>query len=87
MVAHTVESVLQAFSETTEYGKTFRGLTSEKQLAEVEVLNKGAAKRLKGLVKNTLLDKQYKTLIVEKMRQHLIDSCTPQASMVHCVPK
>ncbi len=86
MVAHTVEKVRQTFSEI-EYGETFRGLTEEKQLAEVEVLNKGAAKGLKGLVKDTLLAAQYKNLIVEKMRQHLIDSRTPQASMVHCVSK
>ncbi len=87
MVMHTVESVLQTFSESTEYGRTFRGLKSEEQQAEVAVLNKGAAKGLKGLVKNTLLDTQYKKLIEDKMRQHLIDSRTPQASMVHCVPK
>ncbi len=87
MVMHTVESVLQTFSETTEYGITFRDLTSEEQQAEVKVLNKGAAKGLKGLVKNTLLDTQYKKLIEDEMRQHLIDSRTPQASMVHFVPK
>jgi hypothetical protein len=87
LVMHTVHSVLQTFKENTEYGKTFRGLKSEEQEAEVEALNKGAVKGLKVLVKHTLLDTQYKKLIEDKMRQHLNDSRTPQASMVHCVPK
>jgi len=86
-VMHTVQSVLQNFNESTEYGKKFRDLNSEEQEAEVEILNKAAVKGLKSLVKNTLLDTQYTKLIEDKMRQHLMDSRTPQASMVHCVQK
>jgi hypothetical protein len=77
--AHTVQSVLDDFADTTEYGKTFRGLSTEKQQAEVDVLNKGAAKGLRGLVKNTMLDKQYTKLIGDKMRQFFIDSRASQA--------
>ncbi len=87
LVMHTMQSVLETFTETTEYGRTFRGLQLEEQAAEVEALNKGAVRGLKVLVKHTLLDTQYKKLIEDKMRQHLTDSRTPQASMVHCVPK
>jgi hypothetical protein len=87
LVMHTVQSVLESFTETTEYGRTFRALQLEEQAAEVEGLNKGAVKGLKVLVKNTLLDTQYKKLIEDKMRQHLHDSRTPQGSMIHCVPK
>jgi hypothetical protein len=87
MVMHTVETVLQNYNESSEYGKTFRELNLEEKAAEVDVLNKGAVKALKCLVKNTLLDTQYKKLIEDKMRQHLLDNRTPQALMVHCVPK
>ena len=85
--AHTVQSVLDDFAETTEYGKTFRGLSTEKQQAEVDVLNKGAAKGLRGLVKNTMLDKQFTELIGEKMRQFFIDTRVSQASMIRSAPK
>ena len=87
ILTYTLQGVLDTFSESTEYGISFRALTSEGQLAEIEKLNKGAAKGLKGLVKDTLLQHNYKQLIVEKMRNHLIASRTPQASMHHCVPR
>lgn len=87
LVTYTLQGVLDKFSESTEYGKSFRALTSEGQLAEIEKLNKGAAKGLKGLVKDTLLQHNYKQLIEEKMRNHLIASRTLQASMHHCIPR
>ncbi len=34
LVTYTVQGVLNTFSETTEYGRPFRGLTSEGQLAD-----------------------------------------------------
>jgi hypothetical protein len=86
-MAYTVEGVLEQWSGTTEFGITFRGLTPLEQLAEVAVLNKGAPKGLKGVVKNLLLAKQYKKLIGEKMRLYFADNRDPQASMYHAAPK
>ncbi len=45
-MAYTVEGVLEQWSGTTDFGVTFRALTPLQQLAEVAVLNKGAAKGL-----------------------------------------
>ena len=44
----TVDSVLDSFKGTTEYGASFRSMTSETQAMEVVRLNKGAASGMKG---------------------------------------
>jgi hypothetical protein len=86
-LTYTVEGVLDKWSDTTEYGMSFRGLTTSEQLLEVDVLNKGAAKGLKGIVKNTLLAKQYTKVIHEKMRLYFTENRDPLASMIHAAPK
>ncbi len=40
---YTIESVLDNWSESTDYGVAFRTMTGEERLAEVVILNKGAA--------------------------------------------
>ncbi len=42
-VMYTVNSVLESWGETTEYGKSFRSLDQDKQCAEVALLNKGSS--------------------------------------------
>jgi hypothetical protein len=84
-MAYTIIVVLEQWSDTTDSGCNFRALTPLQQLADVAVLNKEAAKGLKGVVKNKMLAKQYKELISEKMRVYFADNCEPQASMFHSI--
>ncbi len=87
LVCHTVDSVLSQWSDTTEYGISFRALTTSEQHREVEVLNKGTAKGMKGLVRHTLITKQYQKIVGDKLRQYLIDSRDPLESMFHTASK
>jgi hypothetical protein len=87
VVCHTVDSVLSQWSDTTEYGISFRGLSTSEQHREVEVLNKGTAKGMKGIVKQTLLTKQYEKIVGDKLRQYFIDSRVPLESMFHTSSK
>ena len=77
-VVYTIDSVLLEWSASTEYGMSFRGLSTEEQQAEVAVLNKSSAKGMRHVVKNTLLAKQYKYLIGEKMRLYFQDVPGPR---------
>ena len=86
-VQYTVESVLLEWSASTEYGISFRGLSSEEQLAEVAVLNKSSAKGMRHIVKNNLLAKEYKLLIGEKMRLYFQEHRDSMASMMHAAHK
>jgi hypothetical protein len=86
-VAYTVDSVLLEWSASTEYGMSFRGLSTEEQQAEVAVLNKSSAKGMRHVVKNTLLAKQYKLQIGEKMRLYFQEHRDTMASMMHAAHK
>ena len=86
-VAYTVESVLLEWSDSTEYGISFRGLSNEEQLAEVTVLNKSSAKGMRNVVKNTMLAKQYKLLIGDKTRLYFQEHRDSMASMMHAAHK
>ena len=85
--SYSVEGVLSNWNETTDYGKSFRAMNVEGQLAEVDVLNKGAAKDMKGLIKKKLLIVHYKQLVADKMKQYISDSKVTQDSMFHATPK
>jgi hypothetical protein len=84
---YTVDGVLKTWNETSDYGIRFRVLTKEEQLSEVQVLNKGADKGMKGLMKMKLLAGNYKKLLADKLREHLCGSRVEPASMFHSVPK
>ncbi len=86
-MSYSVEGVLSSWSETTDYGQSFRAMNEEGQRGEVENLNKGAAKGMKGIIKNKLLIVHYKQLVADKMRQYLSDSKVSQESMFHTTPK
>ena len=60
-VTYTVEGVLAAWNADTEYGASFRAMTTDEQIAEVVVLNKGAIKGMKGIIKSKLLITHYKS--------------------------
>jgi hypothetical protein len=86
-VTYTIEGVLELWSEATEYGLSFRGMTPEEQKIEVAVLNKGAVKGMKGIIKSKLLVTHYNTLVAAKLQLHITECRVTPASMFHCSPK
>ncbi len=86
-MSYSVEGVLSSWSETTDYGQSFRAMNEEGQRTEVANLNKGAAKDMKGIIKNKILIVHYKPLVADKLRQYLTDSRVSQLSMFHATPK
>jgi hypothetical protein len=86
-VTYTTEGVLELWSEATEYGLSFRGMTPEEQKIEVAVLNKGAVKGMKGIIKSKLLVTHYNTLVAAKLQLHITECRVTPASMFHCSPK
>jgi hypothetical protein len=85
--AYNIEAVLLALNDTTDYGISFRGMTVQGQQAEVLLLNKGAAKGMKGLIKNKLLVVHYKTLVADKLKEHLVQCRVMPSEMFHSAPK
>ena len=86
-VTHTVESILATWNETTDYGKSFRAMVEEDQTKEVLLLNRGAAKGMKGLIKTKMLASNYKIVVEEKLRAHIEQSRMVPAAMFHSAPK
>jgi hypothetical protein len=86
-VTYTIDGVLQRWSDATEYGLSFRGMTMDEQKAEVVVLNKGAMKGMKGIIKSKLLVTNYNMVVADKLRAHISDCRVTPASMFHCSPK
>jgi hypothetical protein len=76
-----------AWNDTTDYGISFRGMTVQEQQAEVLLLNKGAAKGMKGLIKNKLLVVHYKKLVADKLKEHLAQCRFMPSDMFHSAPK
>lgn len=86
-VAYTIEGVLAAWSDVTDYGVSFRAMTLDEQKAEVVGLNKGAITGMKGIIKKKLLVTHYKSLVAAKLREHISESRMLPAAMFHCCPK
>jgi hypothetical protein len=86
-MTYTVDGVLETWNDASDYGIRFRALSTAEQLSEVQVLNKGADKGMKGLMKMKLLATNYKSLLADKMREHLSGSIVPPIEMFQCVPK
>ncbi len=84
---YTVEGVLETWNDASEYGIRFRALSTAEQISEVQVLNKGADKGMKGLMKMKQLATNYKTLLADKMREHLTGCIVKPIQMFQCVPK
>jgi hypothetical protein len=83
----TVEGVLCAFPEKTEYGISFRAMSEDDKKLEVARLNKGAASGMKGAIKKMRIDVQYKYLVSVKMREFIVSSRTEQSSMFRALPQ
>jgi hypothetical protein len=62
-------------------------MTPDEQKAEVVVLNKGAIKGMKAIIKSKLLITHYQKVVADKLRAHISDSRVVPASMFHCSPK
>jgi hypothetical protein len=77
----SIESVLESFKDTTEYGASFRSMTAEEQQTEVVRLNKGAATGMKGAIRKQKIDVQFRALVNEKMKAFIISNRTEQANM------
>jgi hypothetical protein len=86
-MSYSIERVLSTWSETTDYGQSFRAMDEEGKRTEVANLNKGAAKGMKDIIENKLLVVHYKQLVADKLRQYLSDSRVSQLSMFHSAPK
>jgi hypothetical protein len=82
----TLDGVLSAFRENTEYGISFRGMCEDDQKLEVIRLNKGAASGIKGAIKKMRIDVQYKDLVSEKMKAYIVASRSEQSSMFRAIP-
>ena len=81
----TVDSVLESFKDTTEYGASFRSMASETQAMEVVRLNKGAATGMKGAIRKQRIDVQFKTLVAGRMKEFLIQNRTQPQNMFRTV--
>ncbi len=56
-------------------------------IKQVVILNKGAAKGMKGIIKSKLLVTHYKNLVTEKLREHIISCRVVPSAMFHAAPK
>ncbi len=84
---YTLQTVLDNWSEATDYGRSIRAMNEAEQQAEIVLLNKGAAKGMKGIIKSKLLVQHYKKLVAEKLREHIINCRASPAAMFHSAPK
>lgn len=84
---YTLQTVLDNWSEATDYGQSIRAMTEKEQEAEIVVLNKGAAKGMKGIIKSKLLVQHYKKLVAERLREHIVSCRVVPTDMFHSAPK
>jgi hypothetical protein len=81
----SIESVLESFKESTEYGASFRSMEVEAQKLEVVRLNKGAATGMKVAIRKQRIDVQFKSLVSEKLKAHLKANRTDQKNMFRTI--
>jgi hypothetical protein len=86
-VSYTVPTILSTWDDAWEYGISFRTLSSDEQDNEVKRLNKVTLKGHKDVMKQKILDVNYKTILTEKMRAHLAGSRSSLVAMFHTAPK
>ncbi len=67
----SVADVLTAWTDTTDYGASFRSLNEAEQKKELAQINLGAAKGIKGADKTKVLKAQYKDLMANKMKEYI----------------
>jgi hypothetical protein len=69
---YSKESVLVEFGEDCEFGKKYRKMDADEQKAALDVLNRGASKGIKTVVKDKILTTKYSTLCNDKLKAHLL---------------
>ena len=84
---YTLQSVLDNWSEATDYSLSIRAMTEKEQEAEIVLLNKGAAKGMKGIIKSKLLIQHYKKLVAERLKEHIVSCRVVPTDMFHSAPK
>jgi hypothetical protein len=62
----TLDNVLAAWTDTTDFGASFRYLDAAEQKKELAQINVGAAKGINGAVKSKVLKAQYKDMMANK---------------------
>jgi hypothetical protein len=85
-VAYTVATVMATWDDATEYGISFRQLNTDEQEAEVQRLNTVTKKGHKDIVKQKIIDVNFKAMVAEKMRAHLMESRLPLHTVYHSAP-
>ncbi len=66
----SLSDVLTAWTDTSDFGASFRALNEADQKKELAQINLGAAKGIKGAVKSKLLN-QYKEMMANKMKEYI----------------
>jgi hypothetical protein len=84
-ITFSVESIMTSFNDSTEYGQSFRKMTSEEQTLEVLQLNKGAASGLKGAIKKQRIQSQFKDIVTDKMKEYVIQNRAQQTDMFRAI--
>jgi len=74
---YSKESVLEEFDEDTEFGQEYRKMDDSEKKAALNVLNRGATKGIKTVVKAKILTTKYSTLCSEKLKAHLMEERVP----------
>jgi hypothetical protein len=82
-MVYTKEIIESKWSDDTEYGLSFRGMTEVEQQAEVQRLNKGVEKGMKSVIKTKVLEDNYTKIVQAKLQAHLMDSRSSQLNMFH----
>ena len=78
---YSKESVLEEFGEETEFGQEYRKLDDGEKKAALDVLNRGASKGIKTVVKAKILTTKYFTLCSDKLKAQLIADRVPVDKM------
>jgi hypothetical protein len=86
-VSYTVATILSTWDDASEYGISFRGLSSVEQENEVKRMNKVTLKGHKEVIKHKILEVNYRQIIAEKMRAYLAASRSSLVTMFHSAPK
>ncbi len=74
-------SVLVEFGEDSEFGKEYRKMDADERTPTLDVLNRGASKGIKTVVKVKVLTTKYSTLCNDKLKAHLLAERVPVETM------
>jgi hypothetical protein len=78
---YSKESVLLEFGEDSDFGQAYRKMNEDERKTAVDVLNRGASKGIKTVVKDKILTTKYSTLCNERLKAHLLAERVPVEEM------